>query len=201
MIGYNMYVYCDNNPVNFYDPTGENGEAVAAFFGWIWTVAIAEPTPVGEVVAGVITAVGAIGIGVAIGFGIVDIGEFICEASQSGDDATASNPKSEESDPPQSIIEPDDTESDAETETEKDQQPSSPGKMQKEVDRGKAPKYVKKVHRAHNDKTGKPHVHFKDKTALNNDGSIHDKHNGIPKLTDAVKKWLGSHNWSTEIKL
>ena len=26
MLGYNMFAYCENNPVNYYDPTGEDGE-------------------------------------------------------------------------------------------------------------------------------------------------------------------------------
>ena len=28
MLGYNMFAYCENNPVNYYDPTGKNGEAI-----------------------------------------------------------------------------------------------------------------------------------------------------------------------------
>ena len=38
MLGYNMFAYCENNPVNYYDPTGENGEAIQnlpAYFAWL----------------------------------------------------------------------------------------------------------------------------------------------------------------------
>ena len=74
-----MYAYCKNNPVNFVDHSGESAEAITTFFWWLWTVALAEPTPAGEIVAGVITVVG----GIAIGYGIVEVGELISEASQS----------------------------------------------------------------------------------------------------------------------
>lgn len=43
-------------------------------------------------------------------------------------------------------------------------------------------------------KNGKPHTHFRDGTALNNDGTVHDQHRGIPNLTREVKEWLGKHN-------
>ena len=50
-----------------------------------------------------------------------------------------------------------------------------------------------------NPKNGKPHVRFKDGTSMNNDGTVHDKKNGIPNLTKDVKNWLKKHNWPTEI--
>ena len=73
--------------------------------------------------------------------------------------------------------------------------------MQKEVERKQAPKEVKRVDKPHPGKSSKPHVHFKDGTSLNNDGSIHDAHKGLPQLTKPVKKWLESHNWATEFKI
>ncbi|MBD5088832.1 MAG: hypothetical protein HDT30_08515 [Clostridiales bacterium] len=40
-------------------------------------------------------------------------------------------------------------------------------------------------------KWAKPHVHFKDATSLNYDGMVHDKHKGIPKISNKVRKeWL-----------
>ncbi len=100
ILGYNMYAYCHNNPVNFVDHSGESPEAVASFFGALWAAALAEPTPVGEIAAGVITVVGAVGVGVAIGLGIVEVGELI-------DDASQANKKEEVLvAPPQSITEP-----------------------------------------------------------------------------------------------
>ena len=38
--------------------------------------------------------------------------------------------------------------------------------------------------------TGKPHVHFKGGTALNQDGTVHDAHKGNPNLTNGTRKWV-----------
>jgi len=69
--------------------------------------------------------------------------------------------------------------------------------MQREVNKGQAPREVKSVHNAYNSevKDQKPHVHFRDGTSLNYDGTIHDKLGGKPKITKAVAKWLGKHGW------
>ena len=75
----------------------------------------------------------------------------------------------------------------------KGKKPTSPNQMQNQVNRGQAPKDVKRVD---NPKQGQPHVHFKDGTALNQDGSVHDAHNGIPKLSNEVKEWLLKNGWS-----
>lgn len=72
--------------------------------------------------------------------------------------------------------------------------PDSPGKLQKEVERGKAPKDVNRVDKPHIPGQ-KPHVHFKDGTSLNEDGTIHDKKNGEPSLSNKTVKWLEKHNW------
>ena len=71
----------------------------------------------------------------------------------------------------------------------KEKKPTSQNQMQKQVERGKAPKNVDRVDKAHNS-TGKPHVHFKD-------GTVHDAHNGTPNLTNEVKEWLIDNGWST----
>lgn len=62
--------------------------------------------------------------------------------------------------------------------------------------KGKAPKEVDRVDKPHVPGL-QPHVHFKDKTSLNQDGTVHDKFNGTPKLSNDVKKWLEKNNWST----
>ena len=52
-IGFNMYAYCSNNPVNLVDNDGKS--ATAAFQAWLsggWAVAVAEPTVFGEIIYG-----------------------------------------------------------------------------------------------------------------------------------------------------
>ena len=71
---------------------------------------------------------------------------------------------------------------------------SSPNQMQKQVERGQAPKGVVRVD---NPKVPgqQPHVHFSDETSLNIDGSVHDAKNGIPNLTNEIRIWLEKNGW------
>ena len=66
--------------------------------------------------------------------------------------------------------------------------------MDKQVKRGQAPKEVDRVD-GPDVQGGKPHVHFKDGTALNNDGTVHKKKNGIPRPSNKAKKWLRDNGW------
>ena len=61
-------------------------------------------------------------------------------------------------------------------------------------------KMVESVHgfTGYGSPTEQPHVHFTDGTAINFDGTIHDAGNGVPKLTNKVKKWLADNGWPTE---
>ena len=61
--------------------------------------------------------------------------------------------------------------------------------MQKQVEKGQAPKEVDRVDGAHTEGQ-QPHVHFKDGTALNQDGTVHDAHKGKPNLTNGTRKWV-----------
>jgi RHS repeat-associated protein len=69
--------------------------------------------------------------------------------------------------------------------------PSSPGKMQKEVERGQAPRTVDRVD-VPRFPYEKPGGHFRDGTALYNDGSWRY---GQRDLTRTEKEWLRSHGW------
>ena len=66
---------------------------------------------------------------------------------------------------------------------------TSPNQMQKQVERGKAPREIERVDKPHQ-KGGQNHVHFKDGTSLNKDGSVHDAHRGTPNPSRASKEWL-----------
>ncbi|WP_041607715.1 RHS repeat domain-containing protein [Halobacteroides halobius] len=58
--GTNWYVYVNADPVNLVDP---DGRSATGAFGTMWTVALAEPTPVGETIASVVT----------VGYGVYSI--------------------------------------------------------------------------------------------------------------------------------
>ena len=75
-----------------------------------------------------------------------------------------------------------------------DKNATSPNQMQKQVERGQAPRDVDRVDNAHNN-GGQPHVHFKDGTSLNRDGSIHDKGKGRPNPSSKVWDWLHGNGW------
>lgn len=70
-------------------------------------------------------------------------------------------------------------------------QQRSPGNMQKQVERGQAPKSVERVDPART-AFEKPQVHFKDGSALNYDGTW--KHGGRA-LTNAEQNWLVQNGW------
>ena len=99
MLGYNMFVYCNNNPINYYDPNGE--DALALLWGWITgagSVAAAEPTPVGEII---------------VGFGIVVIGTAVVGEKIVDGIKYIGNLLEEEDDAPHSITEPKDNQEDS----------------------------------------------------------------------------------------
>ncbi len=72
--------------------------------------------------------------------------------------------------------------------------PTSPNQMQQQVIRGQAPIGVDAVHVPHVPGQ-QPHIHFTDGTSMNIDGSIHDKMNGIPNITNKIAIWLNENNW------
>jgi hypothetical protein len=71
---------------------------------------------------------------------------------------------------------------------------TSSNNLQKMVEKGQAPRGVDRVDKPHVPGQ-KPHVHFKDGTSFNNDGSLHDAHKGIPNLSNTIKKWLENNGW------
>lgn len=72
--------------------------------------------------------------------------------------------------------------------------PTSANQMQKQVERGQAPKTVERVDTPEFS-WEKPHVHFKDGTALNIDGSVHDAMKGVHNLTNSERIWLFENGW------
>ena len=76
--------------------------------------------------------------------------------------------------------------------------PSRPGTMQMEVQRGQAPRDVVRVDPPHSEaQWARPHVHYRDGTSMNNDGSIHDSRGGTPNPSNEIREWLNRHGWAT----
>ena len=72
--------------------------------------------------------------------------------------------------------------------------PTSPNQMQKQVERGQAPRTVVRVDNP-KDSGQLPHIHFSDGTAMNIDGSIHDAMNGRHTLTNSERIWIFDNGW------
>jgi uncharacterized protein RhaS with RHS repeats len=71
---------------------------------------------------------------------------------------------------------------------------SSPGNMQKQVERGQAPRDIIRVDKGHIPGQ-EPHVHYKDGTSSNQSGGVHDAHKGTPNPSKKAKDWLRDHGW------
>lgn len=68
--------------------------------------------------------------------------------------------------------------------------------MNQQVRKGQAPKSIDRVDKGNPRIPGnKDHVHFKDGTALNYDGSISHEGNGVPQMTRSIRFWLIRNGW------
>ena len=177
-----MYHYAGNNPVKYVDPTGR-------WFGFDDIIT----GPIDEIaVLGALTIIGAVSIyNSDANKNFAEALKESCENNVEKIKNLVSN-KSKTSDAFPSPLPPDSDDDNQETNQNK---PTSQNQMQKQVERGKAPKEIERVDKAHQ-KGGKNHVHFKDGTSLNQDGTIHDAHRGVPNPSKASKEWLKINGWS-----
>ena len=100
LLGYNMYAYCNNNPVMFFDPTGQSAADVLTW--WITvggTTAAVEPTVAGEIIL----------VAGALIIGCVVVGQEVIDLVKSADEA---KPDTKQEDPPQSIADSEEVEKD-----------------------------------------------------------------------------------------
>jgi hypothetical protein len=72
-------------------------------------------------------------------------------------------------------------------------QPTSTNQMNKQVERGQAPKSVDRVDPGNEGTREQPHIHFIDGKILNGDGTWRD--NGCP-LTNQERDWIQNNGWT-----
>ena len=89
MLGYNMFVYCNNNPVNFCDPTGQNAEVLKNVWQLLGALPLVDgPLPVGDIALIALATISTI-------VAVVDAIEWVSQ-----------NISDEDADAPKSITEP-----------------------------------------------------------------------------------------------
>nr|MBQ6242071.1 hypothetical protein [Lachnospiraceae bacterium] len=82
-----------------------------------------------------------------------------------------------------------------------DKKRTSANQMQKQIEKGQAPKDVDRADKGNrNIKGNKDHIHFKDGTVLNYDGTISHESRGIPQISNETAKWLNANRWETLIR-
>lgn len=70
----------------------------------------------------------------------------------------------------------------------------SPSQLNKEIQKGQAPRGIERIDKGSKSVKGEQtHVHFKDGTALNIDGTWKD---GNGMLNQAQKEWLSKNGWN-----
>ena len=98
MLGYNMFAYCSNNPVNYFDPTGEYSEALnPSWTATIWLALLAlidGPLPVGEILGAVIGTL------------------IVADTLRAAQNKTSDNSTDKPQDPPSSVQNPEEVPSD-----------------------------------------------------------------------------------------
>jgi len=81
-----------------------------------------------------------------------------------------------------------------------EKKPTSINQMQQLVEKDQVPNGINRFDKADTKIPGsKDHVHFKDGTSMNIDGTIHDKGNGIPNITNEIAKFLKQNGWAYEL--
>ena len=193
-VNLNLYHYAANNPVKYTDPDGRSIGGKLLGYGCYLVAGIV------LVGGAVVTTTGQ----VYLTAGAVKLSSMLLAAgtavltTDAINDAVKNSPKTTPSfskgNSSSAAAVPSPLPPDPDDEENLDNKSTSQNQMQKQVERGKAPRQVDRVDKAHQPGT-QDHVHFKDGTSLNKDGSIHDSHRGSPNLTNATKEWLKKNGW------
>ncbi|MBB2486349.1 RHS repeat-associated core domain-containing protein [Mitsuaria sp. WAJ17] len=176
--GFGLYTYVDNNPYTKVDPDGREPEMHrwADPKGMTHAEATSGLRMAGEVALSMVPGASSVEyasngqLGMAAAMLVVDLGPAkVLKAAEKVVEATKGVKAVER---------------------------TGASKMQKAVERGQAPKGIERVDKAHDAPGAKDHVHFKDGTSMNHDGTIHDAHKGTPSPTNKESKWLENNGWT-----
>lgn len=192
----NLYQYVFNNPLRYYDP---NGESLGGYLLGLGEILLGGTIMAGGFALEVVTVGGfTFGLGVTTSTGAALMGLGIATTSYHAQDIKVSNIswknanssgsnfdsiyKSGSMDPtlPTNPNDPNNKEK------------KTPGNLQKQIEQGKAPKSVDRADRGRGPYE-KDHLHFKDESALNSDGTW--KH-GNRELTRQEIEWLQKNGWN-----
>lgn len=66
--------------------------------------------------------------------------------------------------------------------------------MQRQVEKGIAPREVKRVDAGNTNTRTKDHIHFHNGTSINYDGTRHDSID--PKFSNSVREWMKDNLWN-----
>ena len=182
IIGNNMFAYCNNNPVIRSDPTGcWSWKNLFNFAATVTVVAIVVAVVVisgGSAAPPLLMAASALaGTTVtATTVATAAVGTAIVGTTVMGVSVTAT------------ILEASNKNTFS--------KPTSQNQMQKQVERDQAPSEVDRVDKPHvNAPDQQNHIHFKDGSAINMDGTLSHEGRGVPHLTNEIIKWILSNGW------
>lgn len=193
--GMNLYQYAFNNPHGYYDPDGKFIFCACVPFALLFT-----PAVVKICVDAVAIGIGCWGVYHGMKYTAQTVGspytlsESMCHDIVSD---TVENKKdtAEKADSPKKK-KPEQEGPGGPPGNRPDYEKRSPGYMQKQVEQGRAPRTVERVDKGRGPHE-KDHVHFKDGSAMNSDGSW--KHGGR-ELSRHESDWLKKNGWQTPEK-
>jgi len=171
----NLFAYCDNNPVVRVDYGGEFWDTVFKVAAAVTVTAVTVMVIVGT---GGIGAAPILAAASTLAGTAVSAGTVITAAASVAVGGTATMLFAKHNDRGNS------------------RNPTSRNQMQKQVTSKQAPKEVDRVDPPHvNAPKQQNHIHFKDGTAINMDGSLSHESRGIPKITKAILEWIIKNGW------
>jgi len=180
----NIYAYVSNNPYNWNDPSG----LTTCRRGL-------DGTPeCGAMVGGIITpGMVSAAVGIAAMLAMVSSHMSGSDSGDGSDDGDDGRPRMGHNGEPPDLgpLLATAAAALATAESHSINSPSSPGKMQRDVETGKAPRNVNRVDKGRGPYE-KDHVHLRDGRALNNDGTW--KH-GNGEVSRKIAKWLEENGW------